>query len=96
MAAAAESFGEAVTMARAVGQNDLHSETALALAKFHLGQLDDPRHEARQLANAKGASNRALADLWLGIGDLGQAKKYALAAYQWAWADGEPMSTATT
>jgi hypothetical protein len=28
--------------------------------------------------------------LWLAIGDREQATQHALAAYKWAWADGEP------
>jgi hypothetical protein len=89
-ALAAESLREAVSMARAVGQTDATAETQLALAEFQLGQLADPRREAEQLANARWLSNRALADLWLAIGDREKAKKHALAAYKWAWADGEP------
>jgi hypothetical protein len=89
-ALAAESLQEAVSMARAVGQTDAAAETQLALARFHLGQLADPRREAEQLSNAKRPFHRALADLWLAIGDHEQAKKHALAAYKSAWADGEP------
>jgi hypothetical protein len=89
-ALAGESLREAVTMARAVGQTDAAAETQLALARFHLGQLADPRRDAEQLANARRVSHRALADLWLAIGDREQATKHALAAYKWAWADGEP------
>ena len=89
-AAAAESLHEAVRMAREVGQSDADSETQLALAKFHLGQLSDPRHEAEQLASARQPAHRPLGELWLAIGDREQAEKHALAAYQWAWADGEP------
>jgi hypothetical protein len=89
-ALAAESLREAVSMARAVGQTDAPAETRLALAQFQFGQLADPRREAEQLASARWVSNRALADLWLAIGDREQAKKHALAAYKWAWADGEP------
>jgi hypothetical protein len=89
-ALAAESLREAVSMARAVAQIDVTSETELALAQFHLGQLADPRREAEQLASANWVSNRALADLWLAIGDREQAKKQALEAYRWVWADGEP------
>jgi hypothetical protein len=77
-------------MARAVGQIDARAETQMTLAQFHLGQLDEPRHTAEQLANAAEVSHHALADLWLGIGDLDHAEKHALAAYKWAWADGEP------
>ncbi len=89
-ALAAESLHEAVRMGRAVGKTDANAETQLALAKFQLGQLADARREADQLAQARKHSHRALADLWLAIGDREQAKKHALAAYEWAWADGEP------
>lgn len=89
-ALAAESLLEAVRMARAVGKTDAAAETQLALAKFHLQQLPDPHREAEQLAKARQPCHRALADLWLAIGDHEQAKKHALAAYKWAWADGEP------
>ena len=40
---------------------------------IHLGQLADPRREAEQLANARRPSHRALAELWLAIGDHEQA-----------------------
>ena len=89
-ALAAESLREAVGMARAIGQTHATAETQLALARFRLDELDDPRREAEQLASARRPSHRALADLWLAIGDREQATKHALAAYQWAWADGEP------
>jgi hypothetical protein len=89
-ALAAESLSEAVSMARAVGQTDAKAETQLALARFQLGELADPRREAEQLANARRPAHRALADLWLAIGEREQATKHALASYKWAWADGEP------
>ena len=89
-ALAAESLHEAVRMAREVGQIDAVSEIQLALARFHLGQLSDPRHEAKQLAKPRKPAHRPLAELWLAIGDREQAKKHALATYKWAWADGEP------
>jgi hypothetical protein len=89
-ALAVESLGDAVSMARAVERPDSAAETQLALAQLQLGQLTDPRREAEQLANTRRPSHRALADLWLAIGDREQAKKHALAAYKWAWADGEP------
>ncbi|MGD0388436.1 MAG: DUF4062 domain-containing protein [Tepidisphaeraceae bacterium] len=87
---AAESLHEAVRLTRAVGKTDAEAETQLALAKFQLRQLPDPQHVAEQFAQARNPSHRALADLWLAIGDPEQAKKHALAAYKWAWADGEP------
>ena len=89
-ALAAESLHEAVGLARAVGQTDAKAEAQLALASFHLGLLADPGREAAQLATAKQPSYGNLADLWLAIGDREEAKKLALAAYRWAWADGEP------
>jgi len=78
-------------MARAVGRTDAGAETRLALAKFRLGSLAHPRHDAEQLGNAPWVNNLALAELWLAIGERVQAKKYAVAAYEWAWADGEPF-----
>lgn len=87
---AAASLHEAVAMARAVGQADVEAETQLALARFHLGQLADPRSEAKQLASAARVSHLDLAELWLAIGDRAQAKTHALAAYKSARADGEP------
>lgn len=89
-ALAAESLREAVRMAREVGQTNEAAEAMLCLANLHLGQLPAPRNEAEQLAKAKEPSHRALAELWLAIGDPQQAKKHALAAYKLAWADGEP------
>lgn len=87
---AADSLGEAVRMAREVGQTDASAEAHLALAKFHLHQLPEARYVAEQLAKASWVSDLALADLWLALGDTDQARKHALRAYEWAWADGEP------
>jgi hypothetical protein len=87
---AAESLHEAVRMARQIGKTDATAEALLAQAKFHLNQLTNPREEAERLAKGKKPFHRALAELWLCIGDSEQAKKHALAAYKWAWADGEP------
>jgi hypothetical protein len=92
-ALAAESFHEALSMARERGLADAESETGLALAKLHLGQFhtpDEARHEAERLSNLREPAYRYLAMLWREIGDLEQAKKHALAAYKLAWADGEP------
>ena len=68
------------------------SETGLALAKHHLGQLtgDAARSEAERLAQLRQPAHRTLALLWLALGDHDQAQHHALAAYRWAWADGEP------
>lgn len=89
-APAAASYQEAVRMARERGLPDASSETGLALAKHHLGQLADPRQEAEGLAELREPAHRLLAQLWLALGDSEKAKHHALAAYKWAWADGEP------
>jgi Domain of unknown function (DUF4062) len=88
---AAASFQEAVRMARERGIYNAEAESGLALAKFHLGQLGNPRQEAEQLAQTRKIAHRLLAKLWLAIDDHDNAKKHALAAYKWAWADGEPF-----
>ena len=87
---AATSLADAVRMARESGIPDLESETGLALAKHHLGQLAEPQREAERLAQLRQPAHRLLAQLWLALGDHEQAKHHALAAYRWAWADGEP------
>ncbi|HJQ23587.1 MAG TPA: DUF4062 domain-containing protein [Blastocatellia bacterium] len=89
-ALAADSFHEAVSMAREIGQSDARAETLLAIAKFHLDQLHDPRHEAEQLDRAEQLYLGGLAELWFLIGDTEQATQHALAAYELAWADGKP------
>lgn len=79
-------------MARESEIPDADSETGLALAKAHLGHLTDSRarEEVERLERLREPAHRYLAMLCQAIGDLGQAKKHALAAYKWAWADGEP------
>jgi tetratricopeptide (TPR) repeat protein len=92
-ALAAESFQEAVRMARERRLTDEASEAGLTLAKFHLGQFGKPeeaRQEAERLAGQRDPAHRTLAMLWRAIGEDEKAKKHALAAYQWAWANGEP------
>jgi tetratricopeptide (TPR) repeat protein len=86
------SFQEALRMARERRLLDAESETGLALAKLHFGQLtvDFASMEAERLAQLRQPSHRYLAMLWQAIGDHAQGEKHALAAYKWAWADGEP------
>lgn len=90
-ALAAASYQEAVRLARDTRSViDADSETGLALAKQHLGQLAHPFEEAQRLAQLRDPAHRFLAQLWLALGDTAQAKHHALAAYKDAWADGEP------
>ena len=86
------SFQEAVRMARESRVQDSQSETGVALVKFQLGQItaDETRSEAKRLAALRQPANYYLALLWLELDDPDQAKEHALAAYNWAWADGEP------
>ncbi|MEZ5942864.1 MAG: DUF4062 domain-containing protein [Planctomycetaceae bacterium] len=90
---AAESFDKAVMMARESRLIDGATETGLVLAKFHSGRFEknsDAYNEAERLARFKQPSHRYLAMLWHELGEAKEAKKHALAAYKWAWADGEP------
>ncbi|HEV7668758.1 MAG TPA: DUF4062 domain-containing protein [Thermoanaerobaculia bacterium] len=87
---AADCFQDAVRMAHEVVQTSARSETLLALAKLHLGQIEDPFQEAERLAQARKPFHRRLAELWIAISNEERAKKHALSGYKWAWADGEP------
>jgi len=89
---AAASFREALRMARERGLPDVSSETGLALAKLHLGALtpDEARQEAERLAAQRDRDYYYLALLWHTLGETEKAKPHALAAYEQAWADGEP------
>ncbi len=88
-ALAATSYQEALRMARERRLTSTSSETALALCKYHLGQLPEPQAEAQRLAN-QGHSSQLLAEIYEALGDTAQAQHHALAAYKRAWADGEP------
>jgi hypothetical protein len=89
--AAADSLQEAVRMAHEIDRIDAVAETQLALVNTHLGRLSNPLAEAEQLSVVPEPSHIDLAALWLVVGDREQATKHALAAYRWAWADGEPF-----
>jgi hypothetical protein len=72
---------------------DVRSETGLALGKQHLGRLVEVQRAAEhlaRLAELREPAHRYLAMPWQAIGDFHQAKRHAIAAYKWAWADGEP------
>ena len=77
-------------MAREKNIPDAESETGLALAKHYLGTLAEPQLEAERLSKMRRPDHRYLAMLWQAISNPEQAKHHALAAYKWAWADGEP------
>ncbi len=85
-------FQEALRLARERQLVDAESETGLALAKVRTQLLngDEARIKALRLAQLRRPAHRYLAMLWQAIGDREQAKQHALAAYKWAWADGEP------
>jgi Domain of unknown function (DUF4062) len=98
-ALAAASYQEAVRLARERSLMDAWSETGLALAKHHLRQasehqswneIAESRQEAERLAQYRNPAHRYLAQLWLALDDTERAKHHALAAHEWAWADGEP------
>ncbi len=89
-ALAAESLHEAIRMTREAGLHDARLDVMFALAQFRLGQLPAPEQEAIRLSGSQGSAQLALAELWDAIGDSAKATEHALAAYRWAWADGEP------
>ncbi|MFS8096640.1 DUF4062 domain-containing protein [Lentzea alba] len=91
-ARSAAELSEAVRMGREVGVHDARAEAGLALTQLHLGELREPAQVAARLAGERECADGALARLWLEIGDVEQARKHALAAYRWAWADGEPYT----
>ncbi|KJK42818.1 hypothetical protein UK23_35460 [Lentzea aerocolonigenes] len=83
-------LAESVRMARETGIYDPEGEACLALAQFHLGQLEAPVDHAEWLAAGREPDHLPLARLWLALGDTARAEEHALAAHRRAWADGEP------
>jgi hypothetical protein len=82
----------AVAQARKVGVVDGRSEIFLTLARYHLGRISDSDEVAEQLsADAGPECQEYLAQLWLALGRQDRATLHARAAYEWAWADGEPF-----
>jgi tetratricopeptide (TPR) repeat protein len=90
VAGAADSLAEAVRLARESSIVEPDAEALLALARVRLGQLPDPVHEAERLARQRRPAHLALGWLWQETGDEARAIEHALAAYRYAWADGEP------
>lgn len=89
-APAIASLRRALEMAHESRLPDVDAETALVLAKHHLDPRSVTRADAERLARSSEPSHYHLAPLWLALGDVEQAKIHALAAYERAWADGEP------
>jgi Domain of unknown function (DUF4062) len=87
---ARDAYDEAVRLARERNLMEPTSETGLALAKYHLGELPDAREEAQRLAQLREPAHYRLAQLWQAIGDMAQARHHARAAYKHYWGDGEP------
>jgi hypothetical protein len=83
-------LADVVRMARENGIIDTAAETRLALARYLHGELPTPRVEADRLAALRSPAHSPLAELWQTLGDTARATHHALAAYRWAWADGEP------
>ena len=89
--AAKESLNEAVALAHKAGKIDRRSEVRLALARFHLGESVHVEEIADQLSTSTDSSlHLPLSLLWLAVGDTARAEFHAIAAYEWAWGDGEP------
>lgn len=88
---AATCYQESLSMARERRLTDEWSETALALCKYHLGELADAEEEADRLADLIEPAHRLLAELFNALGVAGKARYHALAAYHFAWGDGEPF-----
>ena len=89
-ALAAESIQDAIRMAHESGFPDPESETLLALARFRLKQLPEPREEALRLSGGRNPAHLLLAELWHALAESEHAAIHAKAAYRYAWADGEP------
>lgn len=90
---AKKSLQGAVALAHKANKIDRRSEICLAIAKHNLNELSDPSHIASQFEYGLDEScQHALANLWFAIGDYERARSHALAAYKWAWADGEPYT----
>ena len=89
-ALAADSLQEAIRMAHVSRFPDPRSEALLALARFRLMQLPSAREEALRLSAGPDPAHLPLAELWQALADTDQVAEHAKAAYEHAWADGEP------
>ena len=77
-------------MARAIAIPDSEAEAQLLLARFHLGELADPRPMMHALETERYPPHEPLARLYIAIGERDLAIPHALAVYREAWGEGEP------
>ncbi len=90
---AVESFNNALRMARESGLSHeaITYEVWLTLARVQAKQVTfNEVRDCIEYLKAKDTGLRAMAMLWQLLGDKAKASSYALDAYRWAWADGEP------
>jgi hypothetical protein len=89
---ARSSLQMAIARAHKANKIDRRSEIQLAIANHHLGKLSNASQLAEDFARETEAwCQRHLAEFWFTIGNHVEARKHAIAAYHWAWADGEPF-----
>jgi hypothetical protein len=89
---AASAFEEEIRMARETNLDTAVPEARLALAQARMGRTQIAREEAERLSKLEDPPDLALAELFLALGELEEARRYVLSAYKWAWGDGEPYS----
>jgi hypothetical protein len=87
---AVDSLVQAVGIAREFGRHESRSEALLLLAKLRSGARFDVRAEVERLGESANDAALTIAEIWHAIGDHAQARQFALRAYRWAIADGEP------
>lgn len=92
--AALDRYREAVNMAREVRFFELHSEALVVACQARLGNLQPAEDLVQRLDHLTPVvhGNLSVAELYLAIGDLAKAHKYALSGYQSAWGKGAPYA----
>ncbi len=85
---AADSFDEAISMAREAGLDATDCELRRAFTLVHLGEVQQARDIAGKLGDSQ--YNLELAELFLELGETESARKHIGPAYKRAWADGPP------
>lgn len=82
----------AVALAHKANKIDRRAEIQLAIANHHLGKLSNSSQVAEDFGRDTEAWCQShLAEFWFTIGNYVEARKHAIAAYHWAWADGKPF-----